>query len=65
MGSQFVGIIATRPLGPLELGPPPLPMTAIVLGALSGRILLTFFRRTVEAASIVRIRLYPVIDLTQ
>jgi hypothetical protein len=39
---------------PIRLGPAPLPIIAVLLGATSGRTVFTFFKRTVEAASLLR-----------
>ena len=48
---------ATHPFGPFELLVAPLPIIPRLLGAFSGRMLPVFFRRTVDAAPICRIRL--------
>jgi len=47
----------THPLIPLELGPAPFPMTAIVRGAFKGKALLVFFNSTIDAAPDSRMKL--------
>lgn len=62
MKNNYYGVLhiigLTYPFGlPFEEGPPPVPITAIVLGAFKGRTLRVFFKRTVEAEPIWRIKL--------